>query len=102
MALRGVPRPGARRSATPTPSRAIWRVSPIRSGAPTPASSGIVGAPAPWGGLRLAHGVSQVVAVMAIAPGGLGAVEGSLTVVLVAYGAARGPALAAALVHRRG
>ncbi len=59
-----------------------------------------VGAPVPWAGLLLAYGVSQVVAALPIVPGGLGVVEGSLTVVLVAYGAARVPALAAVLVYR--
>lgn len=64
------------------------------------AALGAVGARVPWAGLLLAYGVSQVVAALPIAPGGLGLVEGSLTVVLVAYGAARVPALAAVLVYR--
>ncbi len=64
------------------------------------AALGAVGARVPWAGLLLAYGVSQVVAVLPIAPGGLGVVEGSLTVVLVAYGAARVPALSAVLVYR--
>ncbi|HQU25781.1 MAG TPA: YbhN family protein [Acidimicrobiales bacterium] len=59
-----------------------------------------VGAPVPWAGFLLAYGVSQVVAVLPIVPGGLGVVEGSLTVVLVAYGAARVPALSAVLLYR--
>lgn len=53
-----------------------------------------------WHGLLLAYGVAQIVAVVPIVPGGFGLVEGSLTVILVAYGARRVPALAAVLVYR--
>ncbi len=59
-----------------------------------------VGARVPWAGVLLAYGVSQVLAALPVAPGGLGVVEGSLTVVLVAYGAARVPALSAVLLYR--
>ena len=54
----------------------------------------------PWHGLLLAYGVAQIVAVLPIVPGGFGLVEGSLAVVLVAYGARRVPALSAVLVYR--
>ena len=48
----------------------------------------------------LAFGVSQIVASLPIIPGGLGVVEGSLAVILVAYGARKVPALAVVLVYR--
>lgn len=64
------------------------------------AAFGAVGAPVPWRGFLLAYGVSQIVAALPVVPGGFGLVEGSLTVILVAYGAARVPALSAVLVYR--
>ena len=54
----------------------------------------------PWHGVLLAYGVAQVVGSFPIVPGGLGLVEGSLAVVLVAYGAGRVPAVSAALAFR--
>ena len=48
---------------------------------------GAVRAPIPWSGVLLAFGVSQIVASLPLIPGGLGIVEGSLAVILVAYGA---------------
>jgi hypothetical protein len=44
--------------------------------------------------------VAQIVAVLPIIPGGVGIVEGSLAVILVAYGALRIPAISAVLVYR--
>jgi putative heme transporter len=61
---------------------------------------GAVHAPIPWDGVLLAYGVAQIVAVLPIVPGGIGLVEGSLAVILVAYGSARVPALSTALVYR--
>ncbi|MGH9171983.1 MAG: lysylphosphatidylglycerol synthase transmembrane domain-containing protein [Acidimicrobiales bacterium] len=54
----------------------------------------------PWQGVLLAYGVAQVVGSLPIVPGGIGVVEGSLAVVLVAYGTARVAALSATLVYR--
>ncbi len=54
----------------------------------------------PWHGVLLAYGVAQVAGSLPIVPGGLGIVEGSLAVVLVAYGAGRVPAVSAALAFR--
>jgi uncharacterized protein (TIRG00374 family) len=54
----------------------------------------------PWHGVLLAYGVAQVVGSFPIVPGGLGLVEGSLAVVLVAYGAGRIPAVSAVLAFR--
>ena len=59
-----------------------------------------VHSPIPWSGVLLAYGVAQVAGSFPIVPGGLGIVEGSLAVVLVAYGAGRVPAVSAALAFR--
>jgi hypothetical protein len=59
-----------------------------------------VGVGIPWRGLLLAYGAGQLAANLPITPGGLGAVEGSLTVALVAYGGARVPTVAAVLIYR--
>lgn len=59
-----------------------------------------VGASVPWRGILLAYGASQIVAALPIVPGGFGLVEGSLTVLLVVYGARRVPAFSAVLVYR--
>jgi uncharacterized protein (TIRG00374 family) len=61
---------------------------------------GAVHAPIPWSGVLLAFGISQIVASLPLIPGGIGIVEGSLAVVLVAYGAKKVPALAVVLVYR--
>jgi uncharacterized protein (TIRG00374 family) len=54
----------------------------------------------PWHGVLLAYGVAQVAGSFPLVPGGLGIVEGSLAVVLAAYGAGRVPAVSAALAFR--
>jgi len=59
-----------------------------------------VGAPIPWSGVLLAFGVAQIVGSIPLVPGGIGIVEGSLSVVLVAYGTSRSSALAVALTYR--
>jgi uncharacterized protein (TIRG00374 family) len=59
-----------------------------------------VGAPVPWRGLILAYGAAQLAANLPITPGGLGVVEGSLTVALVAYGGAEASTVAAVLLYR--
>lgn len=59
-----------------------------------------VNASVPWHGILLAYGVAQVVTALPIAPGGFGLVEGSLAVILVAYGATRISALSAVLTYR--
>jgi putative heme transporter len=63
-------------------------------------SFGAVHTAVPWRGVLLAYGASVVAGSLPIVPGGLGIVEGSLAVVLVAYGAARVPAVAAVLAFR--
>jgi uncharacterized protein (TIRG00374 family) len=61
---------------------------------------GAVHAHIPWSGVLLAFGVSQIVASLPFIPGGIGLVEGSLAVILVAYGTAKVPALAVVLFYR--
>lgn len=61
---------------------------------------GAVRATVPWHGVLLAYGAAQVAGSLSFVPGGLGIVEGSLAVVLVAYGAGRVPAVSAALAYR--
>jgi uncharacterized protein (TIRG00374 family) len=61
---------------------------------------GAVDAHIPWSGVLLAFGVSQIVASLPFIPGGIGVVEGSLAVILVAYGTAKVPALAVVLFYR--
>jgi uncharacterized protein (TIRG00374 family) len=59
-----------------------------------------VHAAVPWDGVVVAYGAAQVASALPIVPGGLGIVEGSLAVILAAYGVARGPAISAALTYR--
>jgi uncharacterized membrane protein YbhN (UPF0104 family) len=59
-----------------------------------------VGAPVPARALLLAYGAAQVAANLPITPGGLGVVEGSLTVALVAFGGSTAATVAAVLLYR--
>jgi uncharacterized protein (TIRG00374 family) len=59
-----------------------------------------VGSPIPWRGLLLAYGAGQLAANLPLTPGGLGVVEGSLTVALVYYGGAQSATVAAVLLYR--
>lgn len=54
----------------------------------------------PWRGILLVYVVAQVGASLPITPGGLGVVEGALTVGLVAYGMTTAQALASVLLYR--
>jgi uncharacterized protein (TIRG00374 family) len=54
----------------------------------------------PWHGVLLAYGAAQVVGSLPIVPGGLGIIEGSLAVVLVAYGMGHVGAVSAVLMWR--
>ena len=59
-----------------------------------------VGASIPWRGLLLAYGAGQLAANLPITPGGLGVVEGSLAIALVAYSNSRASTVAAVLLYR--
>lgn len=59
-----------------------------------------VGAPVPWRALLLAYAAGQLAANLPITPGGLGVVEGSLIIGLVAYGGGQESTVAAVLVYR--
>ena len=59
-----------------------------------------IDAPIPWTGLLLAYGAGQLAANLPFTPGGLGAVEGSITIALVAFGGARVATVDAVLMYR--
>jgi putative heme transporter len=59
-----------------------------------------VGAPVPWQGLLLAYCGGQLAVNLPITPGGLGVVEGSLTIALVDFGGGKAPTVAAVLLYR--
>ena len=59
-----------------------------------------MGAEVPWRGLLLAYAAAQLATNLPITPGGLGVVEGSLTVALVAFGGAQASTVAAVLIYR--
>ena len=59
-----------------------------------------IDAPIPWTGLLLAYGAGQLAATLPITPGGLGVVEGSITVALVAFGGAETSTVDAVLLYR--
>jgi putative heme transporter len=59
-----------------------------------------LGVPIPWKGLLLAYGAGQLAASLPITPGGLGVVEGSITVALVAFGGAETSTAFAVLLYR--
>ncbi|HEX3623683.1 MAG TPA: lysylphosphatidylglycerol synthase transmembrane domain-containing protein [Acidimicrobiales bacterium] len=61
---------------------------------------GAVGAAVPWRGLLLAYGAGQLAANLPVTPGGLGVVEGSLSIALVLYGGAQASTVAAVLLYR--
>ncbi|HAM03032.1 MAG TPA: hypothetical protein DCQ30_12525 [Acidimicrobiaceae bacterium] len=59
-----------------------------------------VGVAVPWHGLLLAYGAGQLAVNLPVTPGGLGVVEGSLTIALVAFGGAEASTVAAVLLYR--
>ncbi len=59
-----------------------------------------VGVGVPWKALLLAYGAGQLAVNLPITPGGLGVVEGSLTIALVAFGGAETQTVAAVLLYR--
>jgi putative heme transporter len=59
-----------------------------------------VGASVPWKGLLLAYGAGQLAANLPITPGGLGVVEGSLTIAIVAFDGNNPATVVAVLLYR--
>lgn len=59
-----------------------------------------VGGSVPWGGLLVTYSAAQLASLLPFTPGGLGVVEGSLTVGLVAYGGSSTLTLSAVLLYR--
>jgi uncharacterized protein (TIRG00374 family) len=54
----------------------------------------------PWKGLLLAYGAGQLAANLPFTPGGLGAVEGSITIALVYFGGSHTSTFDAVLMYR--
>jgi uncharacterized membrane protein YbhN (UPF0104 family) len=54
----------------------------------------------PWQGVLVAYAVGQIGANLPITPGGIGVVEGSMSVLLIAYGMHSATAVAAVLLYR--
>jgi putative heme transporter len=60
-----------------------------------------VNAPIPWKGLLLAYGAGQLAATLPFTPGGLGVVEGSITIALAEFGGPQhASTIAAVLMYR--
>ncbi len=59
-----------------------------------------VGVRIPWSGLLLAYGAGQLAANLPITPGGLGVVEGSLEIAIIAFGGGTASSVAAILIYR--
>jgi uncharacterized protein (TIRG00374 family) len=59
-----------------------------------------IGGAVPWKGLLLAYGAGQLATSLPITPGGLGVVEGSITIALVAFGSAQTTTVEAVLLYR--
>ena len=59
-----------------------------------------VGAGVPWRALLIAYTAGQLASLVPITPGGLGIVEGSLAVALVAFGGGEGTSVAAVVIYR--
>jgi uncharacterized protein (TIRG00374 family) len=89
------------------PSRSDWvRAAALAAGnwvcdcACLGLSFAAAGSAVPWRGLLLAYGTAQLAANLPITPGGLGVVEGSLSIALVYYGGAENTTVAAVLLYR--
>ncbi len=96
-----------RELAVVSPSRGVWARAGVMSLANwlsdlacLTLSFMAVGVGVPWRGLLLAYGAGQLASTLPITPGGLGAVEGSLTVALVTFGGATQSTVAAVLLYR--
>ena len=54
----------------------------------------------PWRGVLVVYAVSQIAEALPFTPGGLGVVEGTASLLLIAYGMPSGTAVAAVLLYR--
>lgn len=59
-----------------------------------------VGGHVPWQGVLAAYGLTQLAAALPITPGGIGVVEGTLSVLLIAYHMPAATAMAGVLLYR--
>jgi putative heme transporter len=98
---------GWRRLTAVTPNRRTWLLAFALAGAnwlwdclALALSFVAVGSGVPWRGLLLAYGAAQLAVNIPITPGGLGVVEGSLTIALVAYGGNREATVATVVLYR--
>ena len=96
-----------RRLTAVTPSRHTWAMGFAFAAAnwlwdalALALASAAVGAGVPWRTLLLAYGAAQLAINLPITPGGLGVVEGSLTIALVAYGGNREATVATVVLYR--
>lgn len=78
------------------PSLATW----LFDCAALAASFLTVGVGVPWRGLLLTYGAAQLAANLPITPGGLGVVEGTITIALVAFGGSERSVIPAVLCYR--
>jgi len=105
--LRGPLHVGFERMRTIAPTRSEWTeawVASLVNWLADCSSLGFaflaVGGGVPWRGLLLAYCGAQLATLLPITPGGLGVVEGSLTVALVAFGGGKATTVAAVLFYR--
>ncbi|MGO9971483.1 MAG: lysylphosphatidylglycerol synthase transmembrane domain-containing protein [Solirubrobacteraceae bacterium] len=59
-----------------------------------------VGGHVPWQGVLAAYGLTQIAAALPITPGGIGVVEGTLSVLLIAYHMPAATAIAGVMLYR--
>jgi uncharacterized protein (TIRG00374 family) len=59
-----------------------------------------IGSPIPWRGLLLSYGAGQLAAMLPITPGGLGTVEGTITIALVVFNGSKASAESAVFMYR--
>ena len=98
---------GWRRLTAVTPSRPTWTLGFSFAAAnwlwdalALALAFAAVGSGVPWRSLLLAYGAAQLAINVPITPGGLGVVEGSLTIALVAYGGNREATVATVVLYR--
>jgi putative heme transporter len=95
------------RMSSVAPSRGEWLQALLAGGADWVFDCGClsfaflaVGSPVPWQSLLLAYCAAQLAVNLPITPGGLGVVEGTLAVALVAFGGGSAATVAAVLLYR--